>query len=213
MIDREPDLSPVLRCCERRVTLFVWRQKEHPACKKLSDKMLAWLSVWSEVQMICIWSSWCHCHTIISCWTKIQIGLTFLVPAGLPRSSGEKRPLNGCLLFVWRERVLFLTRHKTGSVVGKNAERRSTWCRWWVHRGRQHSGRGAGLLQPRRLDASPGSKPSTVAPTSSTPGTESRRSVDGCRPSYNTRTYINGWTDRDAICGMDSGSPKESRIR
>jgi len=32
-------------------------QEEHPACKKLSDEVLAWLSVWSEVQMICIWSS------------------------------------------------------------------------------------------------------------------------------------------------------------
>jgi len=31
--------------------------KEHLACKKLSDEVLAWLSVWSEVQMICIWSS------------------------------------------------------------------------------------------------------------------------------------------------------------
>jgi len=29
------------------------RQKEHLACKKLSDEVLAWLSVWSEVQMIC----------------------------------------------------------------------------------------------------------------------------------------------------------------
>jgi len=29
----------------------------HPACKKLSDEVLAWLFVWSEVQMICIWSS------------------------------------------------------------------------------------------------------------------------------------------------------------
>jgi len=29
-----------------------------PACKKLSDEvMMVWLSVWSEVQMICIWSS------------------------------------------------------------------------------------------------------------------------------------------------------------
>jgi len=50
-------------------------------CKKMSDEVLAWLSVWSEVQMICIWSSWCHCHPIISCFIKIQIGLTFLVPA------------------------------------------------------------------------------------------------------------------------------------
>jgi len=23
------------------------------------------------VQMICIWSSWCHCHPIISCFIKI----------------------------------------------------------------------------------------------------------------------------------------------
>jgi len=44
-------------------------------------EVLAWLSVWSEVQMICIWSSWCHCHPIISCFIKIQTVLTFLVPA------------------------------------------------------------------------------------------------------------------------------------
>jgi len=24
--------------------------------------VLAWLFVWSEVQMICIWSSWCQCY-------------------------------------------------------------------------------------------------------------------------------------------------------
>ena len=39
------------------LTLLVGRQEEHPACKKLSGVMLARLSVWSEVQMICIWSS------------------------------------------------------------------------------------------------------------------------------------------------------------
>jgi len=39
------------------LTLFVGRQEECPACKKLSDEVLAWLSVWSEVQIICIWSS------------------------------------------------------------------------------------------------------------------------------------------------------------
>jgi len=37
--------------------LLVGRQEEHPARKKLSDGFLAWLSVWSVVQMICIWSS------------------------------------------------------------------------------------------------------------------------------------------------------------
>ena len=31
------------------LTLLVGRQEEHPACKKLSGGVLAWLSVWSEV--------------------------------------------------------------------------------------------------------------------------------------------------------------------
>jgi len=39
------------------LTLLVGRQEEHPACKKTSDEMLAWLSDWSEVQRICIWFS------------------------------------------------------------------------------------------------------------------------------------------------------------
>jgi len=32
------------------LTLFVGLQEGHPACKKLSGGLLAWLSVWSEVQ-------------------------------------------------------------------------------------------------------------------------------------------------------------------
>jgi len=41
------------------MTLLVGRQERHPACKKLSGGVLAWLSVWSEVQtcIICIWPS------------------------------------------------------------------------------------------------------------------------------------------------------------
>jgi len=31
---------------------LVAQQKEHPACKKLSDEVLAWLSLWSEVHII-----------------------------------------------------------------------------------------------------------------------------------------------------------------
>jgi len=38
------------------LTLLVWRQEEHPTCKKLIDEVLVWLSVWSVVQMVCIWS-------------------------------------------------------------------------------------------------------------------------------------------------------------
>jgi len=36
--------------------LLVGRQEGHPACKKLSGGVLAWFSVWSEVQT-CIWPS------------------------------------------------------------------------------------------------------------------------------------------------------------
>jgi len=32
------------------LTLLVGRQEGHPACEKLSGEVLAWLSVWSEVQ-------------------------------------------------------------------------------------------------------------------------------------------------------------------
>ena len=38
------------------LTLLVGRQEGHPACEKLSGEVLAWLSVWSEVQT-CIWTS------------------------------------------------------------------------------------------------------------------------------------------------------------
>jgi len=84
------------------LTLLVGHQEEHPACKKLSDEVLAWLSVWSEVQMVCIWSSWSYCHPIISCFIKIQIGLTFLVPAytGCPGKEAVKRVSVWCLVWV-----------------------------------------------------------------------------------------------------------------
>jgi len=38
------------------LTLLVRQQEGHPACKKQSGGVLAWLSVWSEVQT-CIWPS------------------------------------------------------------------------------------------------------------------------------------------------------------
>ena len=73
-------------------SLLVGRQEEHLACKKLSDEVLTWLSVWSDVQMICMWSSFCCCHLIISCFIKIKIGLTFLVLGypGCPRTEAIK---------------------------------------------------------------------------------------------------------------------------
>jgi len=43
-------------CTFSALTLLVGRHEGHPACKKLSGGVLAWLSVWSEVQT-CIWPS------------------------------------------------------------------------------------------------------------------------------------------------------------
>jgi len=57
------------------LTLLTEYQEGHPTCKNLSDDVLAWLSVCSEVQKTCIWSSWCYCNPTISCFIKIQIGL------------------------------------------------------------------------------------------------------------------------------------------
>jgi len=55
------------------------------------------LSVFSEVQIICIWSSWCHCHPIISCSSKTQNGLPFWFRLNSAYQVVlEKRPLNGC---------------------------------------------------------------------------------------------------------------------
>jgi len=87
--------------CLSALTLLDWHQHEQPVCKILSDEVLTWLSVWSEVPVICIWSSWCHCHPIISCFTKIHIGLTFLVPAypGCPAKEAVKR-VSVCLWII-----------------------------------------------------------------------------------------------------------------
>ena len=76
------------------LTLLVGRQGGHPTCKKLSGEVLAWLSVWSEVQT-CIWPSWCHCHLMSLASVKSRLvlpfwyRLTWIVP--------DKGPLNGCV--------------------------------------------------------------------------------------------------------------------
>jgi len=46
------------------LTLLVGCQEEHPACKKC-QWWGAVMVVWREVQLICIWSSWSHCHSTL----------------------------------------------------------------------------------------------------------------------------------------------------
>ena len=56
--------------------------------------MLAWLSVWSEVQT-CIRPSWCHCHSLSLASVKSWLVLPFWYR--LTRVVPEKGPLNGCV--------------------------------------------------------------------------------------------------------------------
>ena len=75
------------------LTLLVGRQEGHPACKKLSCGVLAWLglSVWSEMQTLM--AQLMPLPLTVSFFSKIQIGFTFLVPAhlGSPGQRAVKR--------------------------------------------------------------------------------------------------------------------------
>ena len=65
-------------------------QERHPACKKLSGEVLAWLSVWSDLQT-CIW----HCHSLSLASVKSRLVLPFWYQP--TRVVQEKGPLNGCV--------------------------------------------------------------------------------------------------------------------
>ena len=92
--------------------LLVGQQEGHPACKKygvmrcwrgyLSGARCKWFAYSSAdatatpSSLICIWFSWCHCHPIISCFSKIQNGLSFWYQP--TQVVLEKRPLYVCVV-------------------------------------------------------------------------------------------------------------------
>ena len=59
-----------------------------------SGEVLAWLSVWSEVQT-CMWPSWCHCHSLSLASVKSRLVLPFWYRP--TRVVPEKGPLNMCV--------------------------------------------------------------------------------------------------------------------
>jgi len=69
---------------------------------KLSDEVLLLLSVWSELQIVCVWSIWCHCHPKTPsslAWFKSRLVLPFWYQVVL-----ENKPLQGCsssILLFW----------------------------------------------------------------------------------------------------------------
>ena len=62
--------------------------------KKLNGGVLAWLSVWNEVQT-CTRPSWCHCHSLSLASVKSWLDLPFWYR--LTRVVVDKGPLNGCV--------------------------------------------------------------------------------------------------------------------
>jgi len=83
----------IVFCAFSALTLLVGPQEGHPACKKLSSGVLAWLFVWSEVQTCILPSQPMPLPLTVSCSSKIQIGFTFLVLAhlGSPGQRAVKR--------------------------------------------------------------------------------------------------------------------------
>ena len=73
------------------LTLLVGRQEGHPACKQLSGGVLAWfcLERGADLHM----AQLMPLPLTVSCFSKIQIGFTFLVPAhpGSPGQTAIKR--------------------------------------------------------------------------------------------------------------------------
>jgi len=65
--------------------------------KKLSGGVLAWLSVWSEMQT-CIWPSWCHCHSVSLASVQSRLVLPFCYR--LIQVVPDKGPWNGFVVCV-----------------------------------------------------------------------------------------------------------------
>ena len=88
------DTHHYTNCAFSALTLSTGRQEGHPACKKLSGGVLAWLCLERGADL----------HTAqmmplpltVSCFSKIQIGFTFLVPAH-PGSPGQRAVKRVCV--------------------------------------------------------------------------------------------------------------------
>jgi len=81
-------LNAVLWHCWLVIRKDIW------PVKNLSDVVLVWLSVWSEMQIICTWSSWRHGHPTYLASAESRKILPFW--CWLTQAALEKRPLSGC---------------------------------------------------------------------------------------------------------------------
>ena len=89
----------IFLCMHAKMPSVLWRcrlggRKGIQPVKNLSGGVLAWLSVWSEMQT-CIWPSWCHCHSLSLASVSSRLSLPFWYR--LTRVVPDKGPLNGCV--------------------------------------------------------------------------------------------------------------------
>jgi len=125
------------------VLLHCWlggRKSTQPV-KILSDEVLVWLSVRSEVQVTCILStsSRCLCHSVISVSVKVQNALSFW--CRLTQVVLRKRPLNKCCYL-----------HALYSLTSRDHDVQLSGMRGAVRR-MPHHGRSAANPRTRRAAA------------------------------------------------------------
>ena len=104
-----------LNGCLQCLDTVGWASGRVPDLYKLSDGVLVWLSVWSEVQIVGMWSSWCQCHPKTPSF-KFRLVSPFWYR--LTQVVLDKRPLNGC--------------NSSGSLVSLNASDLAC-CNFDVH--------------------------------------------------------------------------------
>ena len=95
-----PFLQIDLPCAFSALTLLVGRQEGHPACKKTE-----WWGYPSGARCrLAYGPANATLPLTVSCFSKIQIGFTFLVSAH--QGSSGKEPLNGCVWFTMHKHQL-----------------------------------------------------------------------------------------------------------
>ena len=127
--------------------LLVGWQEGHPASKKLSGVVLAWLSVWSEVQ-----TCWCHCHSLSLASVISRLVLPFWYR--LTRSVPDKGPLNRCVCV-----LSLLTTAFSASTLLVRHSIRPVKIQWWGVGVVICLERGAGCLHMVQLTPLPSQNP------------------------------------------------------
>jgi len=76
------------------------RTLTHAGCLPRNRRSAPALSLWSEVQIVCIWSHWCHCHPKTpSSLASFKSTLVLPFWYRLTQVVLEKTPLNGCSVY------------------------------------------------------------------------------------------------------------------